>query len=219
MLFTFVFRFGLGIALSAVVGVALIRAQHVDDSSLLHFLRQGCERVDDVCWYGIRPGFTHVDDAVMLLEAHPWIDDVTVERQPSMEYIYWHWNQQRPPFLDSPEDQLPPFIWARSQVIDHIAIPTALSYGDMLRTLGAPELGMFRVLRARPNSRFPTLDRVWHMAGYEEGQYLVYTTTPCPITPRSIWRSTVTLSLYSAVRVPLEAYDFDHWLYRVTCQV
>jgi hypothetical protein len=219
MLFRFVLKLGLGIALVAAFGVALIRAQQVDESLLEDFLRQGCETVVGVCWHGIRPGITRIDDAAALLEAHPWVDDVFVRRQPLLEYISWTWNEKRPAFLDSSGERVPPFIWARAEIIDHITIPTLLSYGEALRTLGRPEQGAFLVLRARRNTRFPTLATVWHMAGYENGLYLIYMTASCPVSAQRMWGTPVTISIYSTARVALESYDFDHWLYREKCRI
>jgi hypothetical protein len=219
MLLRFVFRLGLGIVLITTFGVALIRAQRVEDTLLVSFLTRGCEEAVRVCWNGILPGSTRVDDAVALLESHPWIEQVTVERQPLMEYIYWNWNDRKPAFLDTSDERVPPFVWASQGVVDHIAIPTSLSHADILRKLGTPQLGTFRVLRTRRGARYPTLASIWHVAGYDDGLYLVYMTTLCPVSARNIWRSSVTLSLYSRVRVPLERYDLEHWLRHETCQV
>ena len=84
----FLLKFGFAFTLLFAFCIALIRAQPYDDSELRAFLTppEGCPAP---CFMGIRPGVTTREDAIAILEAHEWVNEVTYDVAGDVQ---WTWS-------------------------------------------------------------------------------------------------------------------------------
>ncbi|MAS36693.1 MAG: hypothetical protein CL610_22000 [Anaerolineaceae bacterium] len=121
--------------------IALIRLQPYDDSELRAFLNppEGCPAP---CFMGIRPRVTSIDEAVRLLEAHSWVQSVTVDyiyldamtRYPVQ--VYWEWSGQQPSLINDAGNRE---LWLFSRDVVSIDVDTGIAMGELILAMGKPD--------------------------------------------------------------------------------
>jgi hypothetical protein len=209
-------RIALALLTVSIAVIGLAHEQPVNESDLRALLipPEGCAMP---CFLGIQPGVTSVDEAVILLSDHPWIERVFVERRPLVHYLYWTWNGSQPDFVDDPRSRMPPHLWAQNRIVQYIALPTDIPYADLFTLWGTPDGGRFDASRFRDSSGFRS--NANHAAAYFNGQVLIDTDVHCPIEERRFWESTVMLTYYATpnTRGVLETYRLADWLYGSEC--
>jgi hypothetical protein len=211
------------------LGLGLIRLHPTTSQAAYTFVRGGCEAEvarGISCWQGLRPGRTTQAEAEALLAAHPWVSDVKVDLNgAATAYVTWRWNDAAPDFLrNAPTEWGPPNLWVQRGRVIYLAIPTNLSFADIRQALGAPESGLFQVLRsglpaASPMDRAQTLN-TRHAAAYDRGQMVVETHFYCPADLRTFYDARINLSLFDSelmLFVPFDQYRLAHWLYDTPC--
>lgn len=88
----------LSLLLTGLIG--LIRAQPYDDSDV-DLLFAHTEHCTTPCFMGIQPGLTTTDEAIRLLNAHPWVAAVDVPASRSLVTVRWEWSGQQPQTIDA----------------------------------------------------------------------------------------------------------------------
>ncbi len=103
------------------VAVLLIRFQSYDDSTLRTFLiPPNCPLP---CFLGIRPGVTTTEEAIAILNAHPWVKAVHRPRQT----ITWEWNGAQPAWMGNRAGT----IRLEGETVKEISMFTTLLLGDI----------------------------------------------------------------------------------------
>jgi hypothetical protein len=163
--------------LAGLVGLA--RAQPGNEAALraLFTPPPGCPAP---CWEGIQLGTTTKEEALTILDAHPWIGQIFAwDTQ-----ISWHWSGQQPALLDGQRDGL---IGVRGDVVRLLRLQTRVRFGEFWTLLGQPD----DALLIRPLTRFSA----FQIAQYDEAAIQVISAVNCPATPAEFWSSTATLGM------------------------
>jgi hypothetical protein len=199
--------------LPTVVGVllfSLYTLKPYDNRALLPLLDTG--ECAAPCWNGIEPGVTTIEQARMLLEADPQVH-ATFR---AVYHLDWQWNGTQPAIFAASN----PFFQGRLmqttvngvEVVDHIAILTNATFGDMQLALGDPDV--FTVLAHNPDgvrSAFVV------MLSYTERDLHAFGFVNCPLNPTDFWQTQVTVA-YGEPEMPYYAvYAGDQmpdWFYR-----
>lgn len=178
--------FGTALIVAAIfVGlIGLIRLQPYDDGKVRGFLALLGE-CSPPCWQGVRPGETTTTSAVILLEAHPWVNRVNEHiwfSTPGSSLFSWSWNGQQPPWIES---EHPGVLVTHLNRIRTIKILTRIPLGDLWLSL--------------PNMRREV--RINQVAG-AAGSYIVHYPArgfeahiplPCPFRAGVFWQSNAEL--------------------------
>lgn len=205
------------VALALLFGVMLgaMRALPDRDAGLQGFLLP-----DDCaapCWLGIRPGVTTTDEAVAILQAHPWVSRVAVgSMTATYTTIYWVWSEQGLAYAEAAFPDNLPYLRAYNGIVQYIHLSTRIPYGEARLLAGTPGTGMFTVdtYTADPLSAH-------HVAGYFDGQVVFETKAVCPVNSRVFWEAPASVT-YSdgsiGAWLSMPDYDLSKWLYQPTCQ-
>jgi hypothetical protein len=172
------------VGLLCALALGAIRAIPREDAALYALLAapDGCAAP---CFLGIRPGETTRTQALAILRAHPYVDQV----EDDALGVSWRW--KRPPQLGSLPDSSPGApLFARidysGEAVGSIHMETSITWGDFLLLFGSPDQ-VASVNISAPSVRY-------HMFGavYREQAFEIQTMTRCPInSPQAMWYSTV----------------------------
>lgn len=103
------------------------------------------------CVLGLEVGRTYRNQAITLLEQHPWIDADDVDAA-YLNAIRWDWNGTQPGFL-----QRESTIYLRSGVVDRVEIRALVPMYWLRLHLGGPSQTAFSAYRVPGGYRFGTL--------------------------------------------------------------
>jgi len=131
------------------------------------------------CWQGIEIGVTTRQQAMELLEVHPWVAQVY---QTALA-VTWRWNGSQPPLFNGEKDGL---LQIGGGVVRQIRIQTLIPFGDIWLLLDRPDDA--RVVQ--PVSRFSA----YQIAAYSVGIKAI-SSMDCPVTPESFWTGHITLGM------------------------
>lgn len=152
------------------------------------------------CLLGIRPNVTTRDEAVALLEAHPWVGAVVTGSVPG---VLWTWNGSQPAILNA-NTRVPNTIIISGGVVTWISVVTDAPLASTYLLLGAPD--------EEANATWGELDRVNRsvVRRYYEvhGRYRalrldVSAGGNCPLSLIAFWSRPVTLAMPMDVTYPL----------------
>ena len=145
-----------------------------------------------LCFMGIYPGLTTIEQAVALLRAHPWVGAVDAH----LAYqVSWTWSGAQPAFIDA---SVPGTIMERTYAyVTLIRFNTLYNYGDVWLQLGAPEEGY--ALR-QPGGML-------HGIYYPRHALLAINLLPCPARIVDFWRTPVAIQLGDAFVLLDRDYD------------
>jgi hypothetical protein len=172
------------VALLCALALGAIRAVPREDVAL-HTLLAPPDDCAPPCFLGIRPGVTTRAEALAILRAHPWVDQLEDDDLG----ISWQWH--RPPQLGSLPDGSPSVpLFARidyqGETVGSIHMETSIMWGDFLLLFGSPNQVTSMNISA-PSVRYHIFGAVYTAHAFE-----IQTMTRCPInSPRSMWYSTV----------------------------
>jgi hypothetical protein len=207
-------------ALIFCLGIALAHTQS-DETAIRDFILPPAD-CPMPCWQGVRPGVTTVDEAASILQAHPWVERVTIEAQPLFHYLYWQWSAGAPAFVADPSARKPPYMWARDGIVQYITFPTRIPYAAVWSSMGKPDIGVFAVSGYRNPQILARTVSALHSAGYYGGLMIFDTRFFCPVNPKVFWGASVTVTLYNTRVTPLfsgrSRYDVIRWLYQRPCK-
>lgn len=136
-----------------------------------------------VCFMGIYPGITPMDEATRILQTHPWVGQTQMQ---GYTQVYWSWSGRQPDYIDS---DVPGTIIQRGySSVSLIRFQTRYPYGEVWLSLGAPETGYV--------SRQAT--GVLHGIYYTRYKLLAINFTPCPANVRDFWHTPAVVQFGSA---------------------
>lgn len=177
------------IGFAALVGLVHLQPQ---DLNPLFALVQPPENCATPCWQGIRPGVTTADEAIAVLEAHPWIADMTSVANA----VTWRWNGAQP-FPANRDDG--GSLGISGEVVSTITLETAARLGDLWLLLDQPEEGAFAFVGL-------VLTMPEYLVEYQGSDLTVTTRVTCG----DFWTGNTTVTLYPAGSARQEAFDLSH---------
>ncbi|MCC6803624.1 MAG: hypothetical protein IT319_12135 [Anaerolineae bacterium] len=142
-MFRLLVRSALVIAVFAAAALALIRMNGYDDTTVSRFF-DSCTPMP--CWQGIRPGVTTGEEALVILQNHPWVNaiwGVSGSAYPGGEVsplLYWRWSENYPFAGDVPFGQQG-IIVTSGGVVQQIFLTADIPFGDLWLALGTPASG------------------------------------------------------------------------------
>lgn len=122
---TLLLRMSLLLTLLAALPIFIIRARPYEDSELFALLTppEGCAMP---CFMGVRPGVTSVEEAMQILQSHPWVAEGIESREFSRIVVVW--DSAEPSLIDTGTSGR--FSFAGG-VIQNINIRTRIRLGDL----------------------------------------------------------------------------------------
>jgi hypothetical protein len=166
---------GLSLFFAASVGAARLVASGaplLDD-----FTPTGCRTS---CFLGIELGITSMEEALGLIEGHPWVRDLTVTERPDGQLysIDWAWNGAQPSWLTGRAEVRRK--WGAAGEID---LRTTAAFGDVWLRISRPSY-----LASRPAGGYTVY---FPSSGLVAGSAIV---PSCQAWRSGFWRSQVTLA-------------------------
>jgi hypothetical protein len=141
------------------------------------------------CFLGIRPGVTTQDEAVTLLRASSWAQDIEVHR----DSIEWRWNDYLAPYV-TPQGIQPQAWIDDSGRVQRIVVISKVAFGDIWMLMGKPDGGEFSHRHnALGGSGFVEFSL---FAAYQRAYLETRVLGRCPGS--SLWQATSTLIWWSA---------------------
>ncbi len=175
----------------------------------LLFPPQGCvlpqtSTVTALCPFGtpgIQPGITTLEEAMRILDAHPWVQRVHLYYGMAISdaVIFFDWNGQQPAALVNGGQ-----VWVRENRVNSIEITTRLAYGDWWALLPTPDSGY-----SGRSSIVPP--HMLHYAVYYGGLVELQLMPRCPLTPAAFWSSPALLRISATASRQMSAYALPAW--------
>ncbi len=188
--------------LAACIGV--IRAQPYTDGELSTLLRS--DECAAPCFMGIRPGETDTQEAVFLLERHPWVEKVTQHiwfGGPATSLYSWSWSGQQPAFIDA---SVPGVFSTQGNIIDVVQVPTTIALGEFWLH-DRPQQGM---IANEPGE-------LSYTAIYLDGALEVQTVLFCPLRLTSFWHTPAQMQMSMYARPAPARFELPDWFDRLRC--
>jgi len=136
-----------------------------------------------LCFMGIYPGSSTLDQAVGALSIHPWVGEVDTR---SYSQVSWTWSGKQPDFIDS---SVPGTAIERDYMhVSIIRVKTRYNYGDIWLQLGTPVQGY----AMRQPSGF------LHGVYYTQYSMLAINFTQCPASMGDFWSMPVMIQFGDA---------------------
>ena len=176
------------LALGFALALGAIAAQPRDDAAMRAFFAP--PNCSAPCFLGIRPGVTTVQQAIALLQAHPWVTGIgDAGREPPshpQDYsnIVWNWNGQQPDFLAAGDADDPPYLHINNGIVQYIRLVTRIPYGDAWLTIGAPTRETLIVGG----------DSAIQSASYLGGKLVFDSKIVCPMKPGVVWNTPISIT-------------------------
>ncbi|MBW4437778.1 MAG: hypothetical protein KME04_11625 [Pleurocapsa minor GSE-CHR-MK-17-07R] len=178
------FQTGILFAVLWLSALGVIRARPYDDAAIRAMLgTDDCVNVVGAaarpCFMGILVGVTVRDEALAVLAAHPWVDEISE----SGTVISWSWSGAQPGLIDASQDGL--ISLSSNGRTRQMRILTRMEFGDVWLSQGAPD----SALLVRPVSR----STAYQISYFTEANVQAITTLDCPSTPTEYWSQQVSL--------------------------
>lgn len=189
----------LTLSFTFLLAIALLHVRAYDDSEWRTLI--GC---DAPCWQGIRPGVTSRDEAIALLQNHPWVTDLLVYGR----RISWSWSGQQPTLIDS---SYPGMIWAQDERVQQVKLSLNVPFGDVWLLFDQPQSGGMEL--GGVTIAQPRVYRASHLAvyAYPDGVMQAQSILTCPLRPGAFWNANVELRLESSTFARAREYNLAGW--------
>ncbi len=157
------------------------------------------------CWENIRPDVTSIDDALRILETHPWIDTITYPDILFDKRTYWSWSATRPNLINPSLRGHSMPGWDNTWW--SIEISTVIPLGDFVLSLGQPD--SFMILTIASNTK---VVKIMPIVVYRDSGLMIYNFVDCPARMDHLWNNWGTI-VYGDVELNYEGevYQFDHY--------
>lgn len=174
---------GMMVTAALVLILILIRTLPADGVELRALLNDpACA---GACWAGIVPGVTSADEAVILLEAHPWIDEV----QRSADKISFWWNGRQPAVLDDTGRAFHGRIELRLidgvERVSSIVLATRAAFGTVQLELGQPDALTLYAIAGDDDTRAGIV----HIGHYPDRGLTAFNLLRCPLAVTDFWQA------------------------------
>jgi hypothetical protein len=153
------------------------------------------------CFLGIRPQVTTQNEAIAILEAHPWVKKVLYTAGGHTRgAITWDWNGTQPDWLAADRTGL---IQTQGGVVQNNSVQTGLKLGDIWLSFGQPEQTLiYRIY-------YPTSI---HQFSFYESSAIQFRGVPaCPLSTAEFWNAPQAVSLpvfQAAYMIEVEDYNW-----------
>jgi hypothetical protein len=189
----------LAVILSAVFFVAagLVCLQPYNGGGVRAFLlaSDGCPTNDDfsLCFMGIQPGITTGDQALALLQAHPWVSEVTTIHSLSSDQdtLVWGWSAAAPSYIDRRTSGLVTIL-RQNELVYSIALTTTVPFGDFRLALHPPRQSVFADASFSAN-----IYQVETYATFFRARRML----PCPVPVEAFWKQPMAI-WFGAAKAP-----------------
>jgi hypothetical protein len=165
------------------------------------------------CWQGIQVGVTTDQQALAILQHHPWIGRMAVYRYPGTVgdnmLVYWDWSGQQPDWLVGAENGA---LTTRNGTVETIVLQTTISLGDVWLLLGRPQKGV--LVSMVPLYGEPVY---YHHGAYRDGHITVRSRVACPLRLLALWEAPVEITLRADTQAITVPYNLPTWLRRRPC--
>jgi hypothetical protein len=136
------------------------------------------------CELGIRPGVTRFNDALALLEAHPWIGQVKSNGQA----VAWTWSGSQPALIN--ENMAGSLtLDAQGKVVTELRFQTRIEVGSAWLLFGLPQMGGL--------SDYDPYTA--HIASYLDRGITITNRLRCPVSAYTFWHTPVEITFYQPV--------------------
>ncbi|MCA0457669.1 MAG: hypothetical protein LCI00_27135 [Chloroflexi bacterium] len=189
---TFYLRLTLLPILLLTVVLLVIHAQPYDDHELRELLLS--TNCPAPCFMGIQPGVTTVDEAVKLLEASGWVENIQLIK--GSFYVPVGWNTHSPKwFRASGNKDLT--LWIEKDVVTRIDLDTTLQRGQTQLLLGKPYIEFIQIFKdkKRPQGQYEPI-HLEYFASYPDKQITVYSREYCTNEARITYNSLAGMITY-----------------------
>jgi hypothetical protein len=178
------------LALTASV-LAVVRAQPYDDQPLREALfTPDCA---PPCFIGIRPGVTTRNEALAILQAHPWI--ATVEPLLGERGLTWTWSGQQPSALRGGHTENS--ILLGDGIVRRIDLLTGENLADYLIVMGKPDQWEVSSWSSGSPATNIFRDYLLQVVTYDAYQMEVSALGLCPLGLRDRWALSTHISLFA----------------------
>ncbi len=141
-MFQLAFRLALTLLILSIAAVALSHARPYDSEAVRVLLAAPADCAAP-CWSGIRPGVTSAEDAVALLKANPWVDEIRPLGDHGLadsNAVVWSWKGTKPFPVD---EGFGGVLHLARGVITDVTMPTLITLGDNWLLFGPAARGTF----------------------------------------------------------------------------
>ncbi|NDJ62707.1 MAG: hypothetical protein GYB67_16410 [Chloroflexi bacterium] len=124
-MFASISRLAVRVVALAIFGVSALRLAPYPATDLAPLVTPAPACTSPICWEGIVYAM-HIDAAIAILEAHPWVAVLEVNPDGNLVYahVHWSWSGAQPDYIDAAE---PGWIVFSSAHVHMIRIPTTLA--------------------------------------------------------------------------------------------
>jgi hypothetical protein len=173
-----------GVVLAAIIlMIGFIHTQPRDEVDLHAFLLPD-DNCPAACFMGIQPGKTTAQNAIAILQAHPWVAEVKEN-----DYgIAWIWSGAQSPLIDSNHSghiTIDP----QGKVIANMSVYTNISMANVWLVLGMPQMGGIDGFS----------DYQFHTAYYMDRGLMLYYDVSCPLSTQAYWSTPVQITFFKPV--------------------
>jgi hypothetical protein len=135
-----IFITGVSLSLLFMAVVLLVHMQPYNDWELSAFLASS-NNCATLCFMGIRPGVTGVNDAIKILQNNPWVLKIFLQTNDPLasQRIDWRWRAEAPPFLQSDRLRNGGTLIAKQGIVQNIEVITGIAFGKAWLHWGRPE--------------------------------------------------------------------------------
>ncbi len=137
------------------------------------------------CWNGIQPGQTTLEEAIIILDADPRVEDYLV----SLNKLSWWWNGDQESIFDATGRAFNGRIEFENiegvYIVTNVVLDTTISYGDIELAYGEPDtITLYTV-----DGTSDVLSGVVHLAHFAEDDVYIFNILNCPMTVPDFWQS------------------------------
>jgi hypothetical protein len=175
------------LALLFVTTMTIIRAQPYDDHTIRAILLPS--DCNAPCFIGIQPGLTQSKEAYALMEASPWVSEMSshIASGCCSIALNWQWNGKQPINLENGNNTVY-FSYNAStgiQTVQNIVLHTQIPAGYTILVLGAWPTANSAALQG--------LDYAYVEVFYPQYSVRLATTISCPLSRWRLWEAPMTL--------------------------
>lgn len=187
--------FWVNAVLLSTISVLLLVRWH--NPNLERFLAD-TQRCAATCLLDIRPLETKVGEAMTILDAHPWVQEVKLSA-PGTGYgqIRWLWSGQQPEWIENSHQGRITFYWNATEQnapnlydskVETISVYTQLRLFDLQSWYGQPDSG---IASLRPDQT------VGYSVAYQHpgGAISLSAVIACPASPHDFWNAPARIGL------------------------
>ena len=179
--------------------ILIIRAQPRHDTALADFLVPGMDCLPP-CFLGIRPGMTTVDEALVILRSHEWVNEARLQANgQGYGQIRWDWSGLQTDLIDDSFEGRITFYWEEDDPVydspgkvrvESLLLHTHIRMYEAQAWFGAPDSGTADFVRYDDNL-------LQYSAAYHQPAASVRLSAivPCPATWMSYWNARVDMML------------------------